>query len=293
MRFPTGIPLSVVIKKEYDKYYAGITFKLKREDYINSLTYKVEDTNKAIGIDLGAKQYITTSCGLNIEADRPLSKLLKREAFLNRALNRKVHPLCKGDTTPKSKNYIKYSKKLGKLHKKIRNIRQDNLNKISTLLVKNFGAICMEDLELQDLVKKRSFARLSQDLSFAELKNKIQYKGNFLGRTVVIADRFFPSSKRCVKCGHINSELKITDRIYRCEKCGFEINRDLNAACNLFKYMKNITGWGTSKLTVDEMNKLKADCEKYKIIHNFQPSVSNIKMPKTISEPSVQLDFTA
>ena len=108
MRFPTGIPLSVVIKKEYDKYYAGITFKLKREDYINSLTYKVEDTNKAIGIDLGAKQYITTSCGLNIECDRPLSKLLKREAFLNRSLSRKVHPLCKGDTTPKSKNYIKY-----------------------------------------------------------------------------------------------------------------------------------------------------------------------------------------
>ncbi len=293
MRFPTGIPLSVVIKKEYDKYYAGITFKLKREDYINSLTYKVEDTNKAIGIDLGAKQYITTSCGLNIECDRPLSKLLKREEFLNRALNRKVHPLCKGDTTPKSKNYIKYSKKLGKLHKKIHNIRQDNLNKISTFLVKNFGAICMEDLELQDLVKKKSFARLSHDLSFAELKNKIQYKGNFLGRTVVIADRFFPSSKRCVKCGHINSELKITDRIYRCEKCGFEIDRDFNAACNLFKYMKNITGWGTSKLTVDEINKLKADCEKYKIIHNFQPSVSNIKIPKTISEPSVQLDLTA
>ena len=151
----------------------------------------------------------------------------------------------------------------------------------------------MEDLELQDLVKKRSFARLSQDLSFGDLRDKIQYKGNLLGRTVVIADRFFPSSKRCVKCGHINSELKITDRIYRCEKCGFEIDRDLNAACNLFKYMKNITGWGTSKLTVDEMNKLKADCEKYKIIHNFQPSVSNIKMPKTISEPSVQLDFTA
>ena len=98
------------------------------------------------------------------------------------------------------------------------------------------------------------------------MKNKCNSIPN---RIFVEADRFFPSSKRCIKCGNIKGDLNLNDRVYHCDSCGIAIDRDFNAACNLFKYMKNKIGFGTSKLTIAEKDKIINDCIKNDINYSF------------------------
>lgn len=275
LRFKDCPIINGTFKKELDKYYCCILYKVSRENYIKKLNYPVLSNKNAIGIDVGLAQYLTTSSGLNLEANKPLEKKMRRLKRLYKQLDRKVHPRSADDPTPKSNNYIKLSKKIAKLHTRIANIRKDNVNKIASVLTRNFSAICMEDLSIKDMQKRKSFAKRAQDLSFYELKTKIKQKCALLSREFVEANKFFPSSKKCIKCSHINESLSMYDRVFRCENCGFEIDRDFNAACNLFKYMKNELRWGTSKLKPSEFHKLLSDCDKNKLKYYLQPLGSN------------------
>ena len=275
LRFKEAIPLFVTFKKELNKYYASITYKVKKDDYLSSLKYKIENNEKAIGIDLGINQFITTSCGLTIGAERPLLKSEKRLKMLYRRLDKKEHPRFKGDTTKKSNNYLKLSFKIAKLHNRIKKIRNDHLNKVSSVLVRNFAAICMEDLSVKELQKSKSFAKNEQDIAFYNLQTKIAYKSKLANHKFILANKYFASSKLCVKCGHIKEDLTLFNRVYRCPNCGFEIDRDFNAACNLFKYMKKIIGWGTSKFKPFELDKLVKDCDKNNLNYYFQSLGNN------------------
>ena len=276
LRFKGERVLFVTFKKEVNKYYASLTYVLNRSSYLSTLNYKVEDNQKAIGIDLGITNFLTTSSGLNIEATRPLQKMENRLKKMYRSLDRKVHPRFKGDPTLKSNNYIKQTFKIASLHKRIKETRNDYLNKVASFLTRNFSAICMENLDIKEMQQKKGIAKAENDLAFFELKKKIKFKSDLFKHTFVLADRFYPSSKRCVKCGSIKEDLSLKDRIYRCPNCGFEIDRDFNAACNLFKYMKKKIGWGTSKFTPIELDKLVNDCIKNKIIYYFQ-AIGNIQ----------------
>ena len=181
-----------------------------------------------------------------------------------------MHPRFKGDPTLKSNNYIKQTFKIASLHKRIKETRNDYLNKVASFLSRNFSAICMENLDIKEMQQKKAIAKAENDLAFFELEKKIKFKSDLFKHAFVLADRYYPSSKRCVKCGSIKEELSLKDRVYRCPSCGFEIDRDFNAACNLFKYMKKQIGWGTSKFTPIELDKLVNDCIKNKIVYYFQ-----------------------
>jgi len=141
-----------------------------------------------------------------------------------------------------SKNRKKAAKRLGKVHFKIANIRKDSIHKITTYLTKTKSKVIIEDLNVSGMLKNRRLSRAIADLGLCEFRRQLEYKGKWYGCEIIVANRFFPSSKTCSCCGNIKQDLTLSDRIYECDVCGLIIDRDLNAACNLESYTASSAG---------------------------------------------------
>lgn len=178
----------------------------------------------AVGVDLGVKALATLSTGESIPGPKAYKALLDRLRRLSRGLSRNV----KG-----SANRRKARAKLAKLHARIANIRADHLHKLTTNLTRRFHTIGIEDLNVRGMVKNRHLARSVADMGFFELRRQLEYKAARRGGQVVVADRFFASSKTCSACGHKLDELLLSVREWTCPECGALHNRDVNAAINL------------------------------------------------------------
>ncbi|CAN2042495.1 transposase [Candidatus Magnetomoraceae bacterium gMMP-15] len=150
--------------------------------------------------------------------------LLKKKKRLNKQLSRKEE---------KSNNRKKAKLKLAKIEAQIANIRNDYLHQTTTKLILNHSFIGMEDLNIKGMMKNHKLARHLSDQAFGEFKRQIQYKAKEYDTNVEFIDRFFPSSKKCSKCGEIKKNLKLSDRMFNCSYCGFHIDRDVNAAINI------------------------------------------------------------
>lgn len=265
-----GTLISCTFKRTDGKYYVAMLFKIPKSYFEATHSYKFLRNGKTIGIDLGLKNTLTTSCGLVIDAPLFLYKNLRRLKHLNKELQRKSLVMQEDGTYKKSNNYLKMQQKLAKFYLKALNKRENYNNKVTSVLVRNFDGICMEDLEIDNLMQKKFFSRKNNDIGFNNLKVLIKNKCNSIAdRVFVEAGKFYPSYKRCVKCGAIKNNLDLNDRIYRCDNCDVAIDRDFNAACNLFKYMKKKIGFGTSKLTIAEKDKIITDCIKNGINYSF------------------------
>ena len=179
-----------------------------------------------VGIDLGIITLATLSTREEIEGPKAHSKKLKQLRRLNKSLSRKQ----KG-----SKNRAKAKTKLARLHFKIANIRKDSLHKLTHKLATNFSFIGIEDLNVSGMVKNRCLARSISDMGWGEFKRQLLYKAEMTGAKVVLADRFFPSTKMCSSCCFIK-EISLSERTFRCADCGLVIKRDLNSAINLRNY---------------------------------------------------------
>jgi putative transposase len=155
---------------------------------------------------------------------RALEKKLRKLRRLSKNLSRKKSG---------SKNRERAKLELARLHLRVFNIRQDTLHKITTHLAKNHSQIVIEDLCVAGMLKNRKLSRVIADVGFYEFRRQLEYKCEWYGSEPVVAPRFYPSSKRCSACGAIKRDLTLSDRVYVCEKCGLEMDRDLNAACNL------------------------------------------------------------
>ena len=184
-----------------------------------------------VGIDLGIKMLVTISDGTEFKNPKVLTSNLIKLKRLSKQVSRKI----KG-----SKNRSKARKKLSKFHFHIANIRKDNLHKITSYLTKTKSKIVIEDLNVSGMMKNRKLSRAIIDLGLFEFKRQLEYKGKWYNCEIVIADRFFPSSKKCSSCGKFKENLKLSDREYECD-CGLKINRDLNAAINLENYTVSST----------------------------------------------------
>ena len=180
-----------------------------------------------VGVDVGSKALATLSNGVQIEAPKPLKMKIRRLKRLSRQLSKKQHSRRRGDTTPQSNNYKKQKVKVAKLHADISNIRKDTIHKVSTFLTDHFEFITIEDLNIKGMMANGKLARTISDLGLYELRRQLEYKSKLKGNKLVFADRWFPSSKTCSCCGNIKSDLKLSDRTYSCEVCGFSIDRDL------------------------------------------------------------------
>ena len=190
-----------------------------------SLTHKCfRDTDYAVGIDLGIKDFVITSDGEvfeNLHFKKCQSNKIKR---LQRQLSKKQK---------NSNNRNKARIKLAKAYKKINDKKQYYLHQVSNTLINENQVICMEDLNVKGMLRNHKLADSIQEMNFGEFCRMLEYKANWFNRRIVYIDRFYPSSKTCHNCGYINKELKLSDRQWICPQCGGEIERGHNAALNI------------------------------------------------------------
>jgi putative transposase len=212
-----GTAKQVTISKRAGKYFASIL--VETEDY----NPHDVDRQKSVGVDFGIKALAVLSTGKVFPAHQKLKASLKKLAKLQRNLTKKV----KG-----SNRRAKAKLKIQKLHFRIARQRQALLHELSDYLTKNFDVITIEDLNVKGMLKNRKLSRAISDAGFGYLRQMIEYKAQLRNCVVVVANRFFPSSKTCSCCGKIKTNLSLADLIFTCA-CGFSADRDLNAALNL------------------------------------------------------------
>lgn len=181
-----------------------------------------------VGVDLGVLRLATLSDGSPpLEAPKPLRCMLGRLRRLSRSLSRKV----KG-----SRNRAKAKTKLARLHARIAAVRNDALHKLTTRLISWFGTIVIEDLNVRGMLANRHLSRAIADIGFFEFRRQLEYKAKMAGAAIIVADRWFASSKRCSLCDAKNETLGLKDRTWTCASCGTSHDRDYNAARNLARY---------------------------------------------------------
>lgn len=229
-------------KDDYVVKSGAISYKAGRY-YISCLVdikeLPKQDLNSfGLGIDLGLEKFAVISNGdvyKNINKTNKIKQLEKKLRREQKCSSRKYEQLKnnkKGEST--HKNIQKQKLKVQKIHLKLSNIRTDYINKIINELVKTKPAyITIEDLNISGMMKNKYLSKSISNQKFYEFRQKLFNKCNFYGIELRIADRFYPSSKICHKCGNIKKDLKLSDRIYKCSACGEIIDRDLNASLNL------------------------------------------------------------
>ena len=192
-----------------------------------------------IGIDLGVKDLAIVSDGRkykNINKSKRVKQLGKRKKRLQRRASRHYERMVK-DRCKKSRGLQNLEHEIRSVNKKIRDQHTNHIHQMTSELVKAKPAyIVIEDLNVNGMLKNHKLAKAIQDNRLAEVRRQLEYKCEWYGVELVIADRFYPSSKLCSRCGHKKVDFKLSDRVYRCEHCGNVMDRDLNAAVNLLHY---------------------------------------------------------
>ena len=222
---------------KYDGLNWYLTIGVESEDSI------IFPSNEGIGIDLGIKDFAICSDRnkyQNINKTQRFKKLEKQKRRLQRSISRSYEKNKKGKEYCKTNNVIKKEKLLLRLNHRLTNIRHNYLHQITSEIVKREPSfIVLEDLNVKGMMKNKHLSKAVQQQGFYEFRRQIEYKSAWNNIRVIIADRFFPSSKLCSCCGSIKKDLKLSDRTYRCE-CGNVIDRDYQAALNLKRYGENV-----------------------------------------------------
>ena len=214
------------------KYGTLTVSKDKCGDYWCSIVvYDVEEKpktkvliDKSVGIDLGIKDYAILSDGTKYGNPKFLEKGQKKLKTLQQRFAR---------TQKKSNRHEALRLKVAKCHRDIANRRNDFLHKLSTLLVKYYDTICLEDLNVEGMMKNHHLSNSIQSAAWSEFVRQLKYKSDWYGKNVVFIGRFEPSSKTCSKCGYVKTDLQLNEREWVCPKCGEKHDRDVNAAINI------------------------------------------------------------
>ena len=224
-------------------FYVSFSFQITEEEYKRTHpNVDLVDGSRKVGVDLGIKSALILSDGIAIDNPKPLKKNLRKIKRLSRQLSKRVHPKTKEERlqgAKKSNNYMKLSVHLAHAQGRVANIRRDFLHKVTTILTTHYGEIAIEDLNVKGMTRNHRLAQAVSDVSFGELRRQIEYKAATNGVKVLKVDRFYPSSKTCSVCGTVKEDLKLSDRTYRCDKCGAVFDRDYNASRNLLGQLVN------------------------------------------------------
>ena len=200
-------------------------------------------SNEGIGIDLGLKDLAICSDGhtyKNVNKTQKVKKLEKKKRRLQRSVSRKYNMNKEGVRYKKTSNIIKSEHELLEVTKRLTNICHNHLHQITSEIVKRKPSfICIEDLNVSGMMKNKHLSKAVQRQGFYEFRRQIQYKSEWNNIPIIVADRFFPSSRLCSCCGEIKKDLKLSDRIYQCD-CGNIIDRDYQASLNLKQYGENV-----------------------------------------------------
>jgi putative transposase len=213
----SGVLKRVTVSREADRWFASIMVE-------TADIQPVVQPQEAVGVDLGVNKLAVLSEGTAISGPKAHTALLKRLRRTSRAFSRKRRG---------SRNAAKARRRLARLHAQIANVRKDATHKATTYLAKTYRRIGIEDLNVRGMARNRRLARLIMDGGFHEFRRQLEYKARFYGAIIVVADKWFPSSKTCSCCGSVKAELALSQRLFRCLECRFEGDRDWNAARNL------------------------------------------------------------
>jgi putative transposase len=214
-----GHIVSATISRHADRWYASITVDTPDDPQLPQAK-----NQGVVGVDLGIMTLATLSNGEKVMGPKALTTLLHKVRFLARSLSRKV----KG-----SQNRAKAKLKLAKLHAKIAAMRRDCLHKLKTDLTCRFHTIVIEDLNVKGMLKNHCLARAIADMGFHEFKRQLIYKTARRGGLLIVADRWYASSKLCSNCGYKLASLDLGSRQWTCPACHVQHDRDVNAAINL------------------------------------------------------------
>lgn len=202
------------------------------------------EMNEGIGIDLGVSTLAYCSDGQiykSINKSNTIKKLEKKKRRLQRKISRKYQYNKEGEVYQKTCNIIKSEKQLLKISRRMTNIRKNYLHQTTSKIVKRKPKfIVLEDLDVTSMLNNKYLSRAIQEQSFYEFRRQIEYKCERENIIFILADRWFPSSKTCSDCGYVKNDLKLSDRIYKCENCNLSIDRDYQASLNLKQYGERI-----------------------------------------------------
>ena len=218
----TGEITKVVVSRKNDRWFVSILVRCDSNNYKHQPS--LFDDKQPIGVDVGINTLATCSDGTKYDNPRPLKRYERKLARANRALSRKVFH---------SQNWQKQKRRLSSVHYRIANIREDAHHQASTAIVRKASAIGIETLNISGLLKNRRLAKALSDSALSRFLTMLKYKAERHGIPITEADQFYASSKTCSHCGHKKKDLTLSDRTYHCNECGFECDRDVNAAINL------------------------------------------------------------
>jgi putative transposase len=222
--------LSATLSREADRFYVSLTCEVERPD---PKPKEVKREDDVVGVDLGLSSFAVLSDGTRIEAPKPLAKRLR----LLKRRSKQFSGKEKG-----SNNAKKAALRLARLHRKVKNLRWDFLHKFTTWLARTKPVIVVEDLSVRGL-SRGWLSRSVADVGWGTFLRMLEYKAKWYGATLIVAPRSFPSTRLCSRCGHLNGKMPLSQRVFRCEACGLEMDRDLNAALNLKAYgLAHLTG---------------------------------------------------
>ena len=210
---------NVVVKRVADKWFAVVSMEtIPKETLVTS------ENQAVIGVDLGIKSMAVVSDGRVFQNPKALKNRLESLKRLNRQLSRKQAG---------SNNRRKAKMRLARLYYRISCIRSNAIHQATTAIVKSAGTVVIEDLAVSNMIKNAKLSQALSDVSLSEFRRQIEYKAKWSGVEVVVSDRFFPSTKKCSCCGHVNKKIPLQVRVFECIICGHTQDRDLNAAINL------------------------------------------------------------
>lgn len=226
LRF-NGKILSATISRTANRWYASISVETDEQSHLPQA-----ENQGVVGVDLGIKALATLSTGETITGAKPLKRLMATLKRLSRSLSKK---------TKGSVNRHKAKQKIAKLHARISFIRQNTLHQLTTDLTRRFHTIGIEDLNVKGMVKNRKLSRAISDMGFFEFRRQLNYKAEMRGGLIVVADRWYPSSKTCSVCSTVQTTLPLSVREWTCPSCQIHHDRDKNAAINLANYAVSST----------------------------------------------------
>lgn len=223
-----GKVLSARVVREADQWHLAVQVELAEPPPPST-------SEGIVGVDLGITHLATLSTGEQVPNPKALANNLKQVQRLSRHVSRKQ----KG-----SKNREKAKRRLARVHLRVKNLRSDALHKLTSRLVRENQVVVAERLHVKGMVRNRCLSRAISDAGWGEFRRQLQYKGELYGVEIILADRFYPSSKACSDCGAVKDVLALSERTYRCAECGLSLDRDANAARNLLALGLRVTACG-------------------------------------------------
>jgi putative transposase len=224
--------LAATISRRADRWFVSFTVEVQRP---------IPTTNgkpSVIGVDVGIRTLAVLSTGTTIANPRALERSLRKLRRLNRELHRR---------RPNSRRRRLTRRRLARVHGRAADVRRDAIHKLTTTLATGHGILVVEHLNVAGMLQNRRLARAIADNGLAELRRQLAYKTTWYGSRLLVADRFYPSSKTCSACGWVKAKLTLAERSFACEACGLRLDRDLNAARNLATLAHHVarSGWET------------------------------------------------